>query len=390
MRKRLFLAVSAVAILIAVPSAASAAGGEPLPAAVPRVTVWVQNTASATVTPIDAASGKAGVAVKLPDVPSGLAITPDGRTVYVLDGNDLVIPISAATDRKGKAIRVPGGVDALAMAPNGKTLYVASSVTVTPISVATNTAGKPIVVAKQPDGPIALAVTPDSKTVYTVDAFTVVPVSAGKAGKPIPTGDNYVQMVIAPNGKTGYVLGMVNTVTAINTVTNKAGKTITVGPPSVQPEAMAITPDGKTVYVVNYGNNTVVPINTATSKAGRAIKVGAYPLFIAITPNGKTAYVAAGNGVYPIDLRTGRAGKLIKTTPFTAFAITITPDGKTAWVTGDQYPASGINFNPQGYVLPINTATNTPGKAIKVGKGANCLVTTPWRSGPAWGPSSCD
>ena len=196
-------------------------------------------------------------------------------------------------------------------------------------------------------------------------------------------------MLITPNGKTGYVLGGVNTVTAINTVTNKAGKTTPVGPVGVQPEAMAITPDGKTVYVVNYGNNTVVPVSTATGKAGRAIKVGAYPLFIAITPNGTTAYVSAGNGVYPIDLRTGRAGKLIKTTPFSAFAITITPDGKTAWVTGDQQ-AGGTTFNPQGYVLPISTATNTPGKVIKVGKGANCLVTTPWRSGPAWGPSSCD
>lgn len=389
MRKRLFLAASAVAMVTAVPGAASAAAGEPLPAAVPRVTVWVQNMDSSTVTPIDAASGKAGVAVKLPDMPSGLAITPDGRTVYVLDGDNLVIPINAATRRKGKAIRVPSGVDVLVMAPNGKTLYVASSVAVTPISVATNTAGKPIVVAKQPDGPIALAVTPDSKTVYAVDAFTVVPVSAGKARKPIPTGGNYVQMLITPNGKTGYVLGGVNTVTAINTVTNKAGKTTPVGPVGVQPEAMAITPDGKTVYVVNYGNNTVVPVSTATGKAGRAIKVGAYPLFIAITPNGKTAYVSADKGVYPIDLRAGRAGKLI-TTPFTAFAITITADGKTAWVTGDQYPVSGTSFNPQGYVLPISTATNTPGKAIKVGKGANCLVTAPWRSGPAWGPSSCD
>ena len=118
MRKRLFLAGSAVAMLTAVPGAASAAAGEPLPAAVPRVTVWVQNIHSDTVTPIDAASGKAGVPVKLPDMPSGLAITPDGRTVYVLDGNGLVIPVNAATRRKGKAIRVPGGVDALVMAPS--------------------------------------------------------------------------------------------------------------------------------------------------------------------------------------------------------------------------------------------------------------------------------
>jgi hypothetical protein len=87
-------------------------------------------------------------------------------------------------------------------------------------------------------------------------------------------------------------------------------------------------------------------------------------------------------------LLTGKAGKLIRT-PFNAITIVITQDGKTAWVAGDQYPSGGVNIDLQGYVLPISTATNTPGRAIKVGKGARCLVTRPWRSGAAWGPSSC-
>jgi hypothetical protein len=74
-----------------------------------------------------------------------------------------------------------------------------------------------------------------------------------------------------------------------------------------------------------------------------------------------------------------------------AFAIVITPDGKTAWVSGDQFPNSGISTDAQGFVLPINTATNTPGRLIMIGKGiANCLVTRPWQSGIAHGPSSCD
>jgi YVTN family beta-propeller protein len=389
--KHLSLAASAATVLTVVLAAASAAGTRPVSTTAPPVTVWVSNMDSDTVTPIHTASDKAGAPVRLPDMPFGMAITPDGRTVYVVDGDNLVIPINTATGRHGKAIRVQGGADVAVVTPNGKTVWVASSTEITPISVATNTAGKPIVVAKQPDGPVALAITPDSRTVYAVDTLTVVPVATatGKAGKPIPTGDNFVSMLITPNGRAGYVLGSVNTVTAISTVTNKVEKTITIGPVEAEPWAMAIAPDGKTVYVVSYGDNTVVPVNTATNKAGQPIKVGAYPLFIAITPNGKTAYVAAGVGVYPVNLLTGKAGKPIKT-PFDAFTIVITPDGKTAWVAGDQYPAGPVNINPQGYVMPISTATNTPGRAIKVGRGAGCLVTTPWRSGPAWGPSSCD
>ncbi len=272
MLKRLFVAISAVALLTALSTPASAARSAAGTGRVPRaaasgVTVWVQNANSSTVTPVNSATGKAGTPVAVPAYPFGLAITPNGRTVYETDGGDLVTPINAATGRKGKVIH----------AQNGS----------------------------------AIAVT--------------------------------------PNGKTGYVLGGSNVVVPINTITNKAEKAITVRPPGIGPYALAITPNGKTVYVLNYGG-TVVPINTATNKAGKAIKTG----------------------------------------KFEPMAIVITPDGKTAWVGGDQFPASGLNNNAQGFVLPINTTTNIPGRLIKVGKLVNCLVTTPWRSGPAQGPASCD
>jgi DNA-binding beta-propeller fold protein YncE len=45
----------------------------------------------------------------------------------------------------------------------------------------------------------------------------------------------------------------------------------------------------------------------------------------------------------------------------------LTPDGKTAYVT---------NFEgPTGQVVPINTATNTPGKPIIVGYGSVIGIT---------------
>src|SRR5690349_5901852 len=102
MRKRLCFAVSAAVVLTAVSCAASATGTGQVPAAAQPITVWAQNSLSDSLTPVNAASGKAGAPVKLPSEPYGLAITPDGRTVYVMDGNDLVIPVSTATGRKGK------------------------------------------------------------------------------------------------------------------------------------------------------------------------------------------------------------------------------------------------------------------------------------------------
>ena len=89
-----------------------------------------------------------------------IAITPDGKTVYVADDRKnlihnapgLVTPIATATNTAGKSIKV--GLDPLAIAvtPDGKTVYVvcAGTETVIPIATATNTAGKPIKVGGSP------------------------------------------------------------------------------------------------------------------------------------------------------------------------------------------------------------------------------------------------
>ena len=73
-------------------------------------------------------------------------------------------PITTATNTAGKPIKVGGGQ--LAITPDGKTVYVLGCApglfscfgTVTPITTATNTPGKPIKVGKFP---LAIAVTPN-------------------------------------------------------------------------------------------------------------------------------------------------------------------------------------------------------------------------------------
>jgi YVTN family beta-propeller protein len=58
---------------------------------------------------------------------------------------------------------------------------------------------------------------------------------------------------------------------------------------------MAATPNGKTVYVASLSSDTVIPISTATNTAGRPIKVARFPFAITITPDGKIAYVQSEN-----------------------------------------------------------------------------------------------
>jgi YVTN family beta-propeller protein len=84
---------------------------------------------------------------------------------------------------------------------------------------------------------------------------------------------------------------------------------------------------------------------------------------LASAGRGFTAYVAGtgphGNYVTPVNTATNRPGKPIKVGADPQ-GIAVTPDGKTVYVTNPA-PHSGST------VTPIRTATNTPGKPIKVG-----------------------
>ena len=72
-----------------------------------------------------------------------------------------VTPINTATNTPGKPITVGAQPWQIAITPNGKTVYVASATMhtgmVTPINTATNTAGKPIILKRA--GPLAIGPT---------------------------------------------------------------------------------------------------------------------------------------------------------------------------------------------------------------------------------------
>ena len=347
------LAMPAVVILLAaglgsvVPAPHAAADAAPLagsPASpagpASPVTAYVVNGGSGTVTPIATATNTAGPPIPVGSGPGAIAITPDGRTAYVIIGGS-VTPIATATNTAGPPIPVGSAPDDLAITPDGKTAYVTdwTSDTVTPIATATNTVGPPIPVGVNPNG---IAITPDGKTAYAEDWTS-------------------------------------GTVTPIATATNTVGPPIPVGS---GPDDLAITPDGSTAYVASINSGTVTPIATATNTAGPPILVGFDPFFIAITPDGKTAYVAkAGNSetVIPIATATNTVGPPIAAG---AGAIAITPDGKTAYV------ANGLSDT----VAPIATVTNTVGPPITVGSGPGAIAITPGTvsQGPAFTSGSSD
>ena len=114
-------------------------------------TAYVANAESDTVTPIATATNTSGTTIPVGNDPYAIALTPDGRTADVVNGNGTVTPSTTATSTPDAD---PGGIQPgfIAITPDGKTAYVASrSGTVTPITTATNTAGTPIPAGLNPN-----------------------------------------------------------------------------------------------------------------------------------------------------------------------------------------------------------------------------------------------
>jgi YVTN family beta-propeller protein len=153
---------------------------------------FVANFADGTVTPIDTATDTAGTAIGVGVHPDQIAITPDGSHAYVTDnGANVVYPIDLPAGTVGAPITIGAGKEhpvGIAITPDGKKAYTANNgtessgpgngVTVTPITLATNTPGTPIVVGDLASGPWAVAVTPDSKTAYVTSWRGVYPIDA--------------------------------------------------------------------------------------------------------------------------------------------------------------------------------------------------------------------
>jgi YVTN family beta-propeller protein len=264
-----------------------------------------------------------------------VAVTPDGKHVYVTDlnrpGSILVIDTTNNTVAATVSIANTEGV---AVNTDGKHAYV------------TSFSADPLV-----NGNVAV--------LDTATKIAMVPVGRFPAG-----------VAVAPNGTRAYVAnGNSNDISVINTATNTVVATVGVGH---GPSALAVSPDGKRVYVtiagpVFLGQGSVSVIDTATNTVVASVAVGIQPAGVAITPDGKRAYVlnfGFGNKTSPgtvsvIDTATNTViaivGMGIGLGPTSA---AITPDGKRVYVTNQVSNSVSV----------INTATNTVLATVGVGK----------------------
>jgi YVTN family beta-propeller protein len=294
---------------------------------------YVGNFKDNTVSVIDTDAGKVVATVPVAAGPHGMAITQDGRTVYISgDGSSSLDVIDTATDKVVKTINVGKAPNGIALTPDNKLLLVtvygenrlAFVDTSTQTVVAAIAVPKPHTVAISPDGKLAyvtaqepghfeldlidlnkrsvvrtlsLEKTPrdgefgyDGKLFYFtqagVSSVQVLDPASNKIVAEIPTG-------VSPhfvNYPRGSAFGIVvvqgpGELLLFDPATNKPARSVAVGK---QPNWAATSGDGKTVYVTNEGSNDVTVVDLATGRTA-TIAVGNAPRRVVVQQTAATA-----------------------------------------------------------------------------------------------------
>ncbi|HEY4228732.1 MAG TPA: cytochrome D1 domain-containing protein [Thermoanaerobaculia bacterium] len=181
--------------------------------------------------------------------------------------------------------------------------------------------------------------------------LVVVDPQAGRVLSRYPTGRDVSHMVTAsPDGRRAYVSSLAGgVVTVIDLATGKVVQNVETGKGA---EGIDVTPDGREIWVANRGANTISVIEAKTLKVVFTIKASEFPIRVKLTPDGQRAVISftgSGDvGIYDVATRTEKqripiGRDAVSGTETRVFArrfgkspapvgVLLSPDGKRAWV----------------------------------------------------------
>ncbi len=229
--------------------------------------------------------------------PTGIAISPDGKTAYVvLDNNDTLtkINLTAATPTEGPEVRVGNVPHSVVISPDGSTAYVS------------NEGGR---IAKATDfqgysnGTPVVAEYPTGST--STGTVSVVNLSTFKVTKSISTG-------LHPTGMAFYGTNLLvadaygDSITVIDTTSNTVASTIKLELPikvpggglvGAGPNSIAVDAVNGIAYVALYNANAVAVVNLTSNLVQGLIPVGYAPSSVVLDAADGELLVANDKGI---------------------------------------------------------------------------------------------
>ena len=227
----------------------------------------------------------------------GLAFSPDGKTLYASGGDEDAVFRYVWRDRQATlagsialakkdpqrpGTRFPAG---LALSPDGKKLYVAENLADS-LAVVDLETGK--IEQRLPTDayPYAVAVTPDGKVFVsawgadTISVFAPDRSGALKQNRKITAGRHPSALLLNESGSRLFVTSATaNRIAVIDTKSEALISTLTDAPPSQNqgstPNALALSADGAKLFVAEADNNAVAVFNLSAQDSGAQTARGA-------------------------------------------------------------------------------------------------------------------
>ena len=260
--------------------------------------LYVTDEPLETVDVVDLKTLKILKKIKLTNRPNNIAVSKDGKRVYVaiVGGAGAVDVIDTTSLTRVKSIRTQGGIHNTYVTPDGK-FVVAGSIPGKLINVIdavteeivwtlpTDAGVRPMCFETNPDGStkrifVELSdfhgfVTVDFATHKVVDRVKLPEIPAAERHTEGLQGSPAHGIGITPDGKTLWVNSKVNShVYAYSMPDLKLIGGVKVGD---HPDWLTFTPDSKRIYVANAGSNSVSVVDTETRKELTRIPVGQVP-----------------------------------------------------------------------------------------------------------------
>jgi len=293
----------------------------------------VQGGSPGKIWTLDTATRQLGAGISLGSPsggPSGLTVSPDGRTLYVINTNDgytsargRVIVISASTGDIIKNIAVGSQPQGVAVSPDGSSLYVSNVTdrTVTVISTVTNEVTDTIQLVVRnglPGGyqPQHLVVSPDGSRVYVVNpggmwGLTLIETATNTMIDNLGYFDLYDPRPNPPNrdlrGALDLAFSSDGSVLAVSSddkisFIDPATNTITSVVADVNCRCgLAFSSDGRYLYAANNDVGIVSIISMDTYTVTNTVDVGNSPTGISVNPvTGEIYVVNTGDGTMSV------------------------------------------------------------------------------------------
>ena len=361
--KALFPFVTALAI-----AAASNAG-----AAGPKA--YVGNFSDNTVSVIDVGAGRVVATIPVSTGPHGMAIAPDGKTVYMsAEGAARVDVIDTAADRVARSIDVGKTPHGLALSADGKLLLaaiygedrIAFIDTATFTQVASVGVAKPHTIAMRPDGLMAYVSSQEPGHF----ALVAIDLKSRAVARTMPLEKTPRDLEFGYDGKALYFTEA--GINAVQVLDPSSDRVVAQIPTGASPHIAGLFRGAPAGTAVVQGPGELQLFDPATNAPLRAIAVGKQPHWIAT--RGATAVVTneGSNDVAIVDLASGgtkmvAVGKAPRKVVVQQDAATTAGDGTTISIVNFAFSPGEIKVAPGTRVVWTNDDGAPHGLAHKDG-----------------------